>query len=288
MTIWYVDFCIIKLYMLISYQDQDAIVPDNIPLPILQPIPYPPVGQPFLKNNIHYLNLGMLTIICSHCYALHFDCEKLTSLRVNYPKFGMCCLQGQIQLPPLQPLTGILHNYLTGDDYSSREFCNNIRQYNAAFVMTSVGVKIDNSVTRQSGPYYFKIQGELYHLTGALLPHGNQTPMYVQIYILDTVEQLNVRRANNHNLDPVVMDNLQTMLLDNHLYIGHYRHAYELIREKPVEEQEEITIRLYVNLQQDQRTHNLPTAEEITVIIPEDGVYHALDNRDVVLQARGG
>jgi len=41
-------------------------------------------------------------------------------------------------------------------------------------------------------------------------------------------------------------------------------------------------------LQQDQRTHNLPTAEEIAVIIPEDGVHHALDNRDVVLQARGG
>jgi len=41
-------------------------------------------------------------------------------------------------------------------------------------------------------------------------------------------------------------------------------------------------------LQQDQRTHNLPTAEEIAVIIPEDGVHHALDNRDVVLWARGG
>jgi len=84
------------------------------------------------------------------------------------------------------------------------------------------------------------------------------------------------------------MDNLQTMLLDSHLYIGHYRHAYELIRKKLVEEQEEITIRLYVNLQQDQRTHNLPTAEEIVVIIPEEGVHHAIDNRDVVLWARGG
>jgi len=154
--------------------------------------------------------------------------------------------------------------------------------------MISVGVKINNSVTRQSGPYCFKIQRELHHLTGALLPHGDQTPMYVQIYILDTAEQLNVRRANNNNLDPVIIDNLQTMLLDNHPYIGHYRHVYELIRKKPVEEQKEITIRLHVNLQQDQRTHNLPTAEKIAVIIPEEGVHHAMDNRDVVLQARGG
>jgi len=127
----------------------------------------------------------MLTVIYPHCYALHFDCEKLTSSRVNHPKFGMCYLQGQIQLPSLQPLTGILHNYLTGNDYPSREFRNNIRQYNAAFAMTSVGVKIDNSVTRQSGPYCFKIQEELHHLTSALLPHGDQTPMYAQIYILD-------------------------------------------------------------------------------------------------------
>jgi len=80
------------------------------------------------------------------------------------------------------------------------------------------------------------------------------------------------------------MDNLQTMLLDNHPYIGHYRHAYELIRKKPVEEQKEITIRLHVNLQQNQRTHNLPTAKEIAVIIPKDRVYHALDDRDYRLE----
>ena len=75
---------------------------------------------------------------------------------------------------------------------TSREFHSNIWQYNTAFAMTLVGVKIDNLVTRQSGPYCFKIQGELHHLTSTLLPHGNQTPIYVQIYILDIVEQLNV------------------------------------------------------------------------------------------------
>jgi len=68
----------------------------------------------------------MLTVICPYCYAFYFDYEKLASSWMNLPKFDMCCLQEQIQLPPLQPLTGILHNYLTGDDYPSREFHNNI------------------------------------------------------------------------------------------------------------------------------------------------------------------
>jgi len=61
--------------------------------------------------------------------------------------------------------------------------------------------------------------------------------MYAQIYILDIAEQLNVRRANNNNLDLVVIDNLQIMLPDNHSYIGWYHYAYELIRDKPVDEQ---------------------------------------------------
>ena len=82
------------------------------------------------------------------------------------------------------------------------------------------------------------------------------------------------------------MDNLQTMLLDSYSYIGRYHYAYKLIKEKPANKQQKIKIRLYVNLQQDQRTHNLPTAEEISVIIPEKGVHHAIDNKDVVLRAR--
>ena len=196
------------------------VVADDILLSIPHLAPDSLAGQPFLEANIQYMDLEMLAIICSHYYALHFDCKKLTFSRVNHSKFGMCYLQVQIQLPPLQPLTGILHNYLTRDDYSSREFCNNIWQYNAAFAMTSVEVKIDNSVTRQSRPYCFKIQRAFHHFTSALLPHVDQTLVYAQIYILDTAEQLNVRRANNNNLDPMVINNLQTMLLDSYPYIG--------------------------------------------------------------------
>ena len=89
-----------------SYQDQEAVVADDIPPPILYSAPYPSAGQPFLEANIQYSNLGILAVICSYCYALYFECEKLTFSRVNHPKLGMCCLQRQIQLPSLQPLTG--------------------------------------------------------------------------------------------------------------------------------------------------------------------------------------
>jgi len=104
---------------------------------------------------------------------------------------------------------------------------------------------------------------------------------------LNTAEQLNIRRNDNRNLDSIVIDDIQTMLLDTHLYIDQYCYAYKLIRKKPVDKQQEIRIRLYVDLQHDPRTYNLPTIEEIAVIILEKEVYYTMDNRDVVLQTRG-
>ena len=85
--------------------------------------------------------------------------------------------------------------------------------------MTLVEVKSDNSVIRQLDLYCFEIQRELHYLTGTLLSHTDQTLIYAQIYILDTAEQFNVKRANNNNLDPIIIDNIQTMFLDSYLYI---------------------------------------------------------------------
>ena len=112
-------------------------------------------------------------------------------------------------------------------------------------------MKINNSITRQSGPYYLKIQNTLHYLVDAFLLYGDYTHIYAQIYILDTTEQLNIKKNNNCNLNPMVIEDLQIMLLNSHPYIGYYHYVYKLIRKKPVEEQEEITIKLYVNLQQD-------------------------------------
>jgi len=69
------------------------------------------------------------------------------------------------------------------------------------------------------------------------------------------------------------------MLLDIHSYIDWYCYVYKLIREGPVDKQQEIRIRLHIDL----KTHNLSTVEEIAVIIPEKEVYHTMNNRNIVL-----
>ena len=232
--------------------------------------------------------MDILSIVCLYCYVLYFDCEKLKISCYNHFKFSICCFQEQIQLPFLQAFTRVLQNYLTEDDYYSKNSHNNIKQYNVIFAITLVEVKINNFITKQSGPYCFKTQSTLHYLTSTLLPYGDYTFTYIQIYILDIAEQLSVKRDNNCNLDPMVIEDLQIMLLNSHSYIDHYCHTYKLIRKKLIEEQEKITIRLYVNLQQDQRTYNLSIAKEIAAIIPEEKIYHIINNRNVVLQTRGG
>ena len=88
-------------------------------------------------------DLGPMNIECQHCHALHFDSEKLTASTRNNKKFGSCCLQGQVKLPDFPAAPRLLNDLLCGISPWSDTFRKNIRQYNAAFAFTSLGVKID-------------------------------------------------------------------------------------------------------------------------------------------------
>ena len=132
-----------------------------------------PYHEPVVKHS-----LGPMNVKCSHCHALNFDSEKLSKSTRNNPCFGSCCLQGQVKLPLIPEPPRTLRDLLYGISPLSGNFRKNIRQYNAAFAFTSMGVNIDHSVTYGSGPYCFKINGELHHSTGSLLPQEGATPQF--------------------------------------------------------------------------------------------------------------
>lgn len=167
--------------------------------------------------------MGPMNIECRHCHALHWDSEKLSSSTRADKKFGGCCLQGQVMLPPLPPPPMELRHLLYGTSPWAHHFKDRIHQYNAAFAFTSLGVKIDHKITNAPGPYCFRINGELHHLSGALLPPGAQEKTYAQIYIHDPAEQLAIRQRNNTNLNSVVMTQLQGVLNAHHPYVPLYK-----------------------------------------------------------------
>jgi len=156
-----------------------------------------------------------MSIKCLHCGALHFDIEKLSLSIRNEPKFGICCLQGQVRLAKLKcPLTE-LWNLFSGSNSLSVNFKKNIQQYNAAFAFTSLGAKIDYSVLTANGhgPYTFWINGELYYRSGSLISDDENPPTYAQIYINDEAAQRDAQMNRNPNLSPELIAKLQAMML---------------------------------------------------------------------------
>ena len=255
-----------------------------------------PLGcRPYTEPTARF-SLGSMNVICPNCEAWHFDSEKLTSSTRTIKKFGLCCLQGKVTLPNLSdPPAQMLHLLRHVDNAPFRE---KIRQYNAAFAFTSVGVKFDESVTRSSGPYAFKIHGALYHRTGALVPDQGQDASYAQLYILDPEDALNQRADNNRGadgqplLDGPTMQVLHDLLYDVNPYIELYKTAYQTMSEKPPEEQRTISMRLVLQQKDDQRRYNLPSVSEVAAVIPArpdaELEQRRSDYREIALRMRGG
>ncbi len=76
-------------------------------------LPQLPLACRLFNPTLSVHNLGQMNIQCPSCKALHWLDEHLTkSSKVN-PKFGTCCYQGKISLPPLQLAPPKLYDLLT-------------------------------------------------------------------------------------------------------------------------------------------------------------------------------
>lgn len=65
---------------------------------------------------------------------------------------------------------------------ASKHFLQKIRLYNSAFQMTSFGSR--SIVTERGFMPTFKVQGQVYHRIGAMLPLENEEHQYLQIYFV--------------------------------------------------------------------------------------------------------
>ena len=121
--------------------------------------------------------IGQMDILCIHCRALKFRKETT----------GMCCINGKIHLPLLLEPPEPLLTYVTGATQESKHFLQHIPKYNSCFSMTSFGAT--NIVRYGNFMPTFKVQEQVYHRIGSLLPIPEQNPQFLQIYFMDNVEQ---------------------------------------------------------------------------------------------------
>jgi hypothetical protein len=228
-----------------------------------------------------------MTVTCPYCNALHFENERLIHSGKRNPKFGTCCNQGKVAVTQLRQPPDSLQLLLTGTSTSAKHFRRDIRKYNAALAMCSLGVKQDRTVIENGGgPYVFKIQGALYHLTGALAPAQPNEAVYAQLWIYDGEAALDHRMRRNETLDRTTMRTLQDMLAENHIYTRLFKQAWQVYQQLPAGQ--ETVLRLLFNADtDDRRTHNLPIETGIAALIPgtEDQIT---SNRDILLHKQGG
>jgi DNA replication protein DnaC len=224
-----------------------------------------------------------MDVECPNCHALHWKDERLAQSSLTSPQFGMCCKSGKVQLLDFRDPPQELKDLLDGSNAQAREFRENIWKYNRAFAFTSMKVKEDHSINSRNGPPVFRIQGELFHRIGSVEPSPGSTPTYSQLYIYDPRAALEHRRQQNSGLNSDTLRILQDVLR-NHQYGQVYRHAHEILQ--GYDPNEDVTIRLRVLPAHDRRRYNLPTADEVAVILPQTVTNE--NPRDIVLQRRSG
>jgi hypothetical protein len=88
-----------------------------------------------------------------------------------------------------------LQQLFDGNDVIAKEFRNNIRQYNNAFVFTSMGVNQD--CTLGLGPYCLCVHRQLTHKCNVLLLEPSIQPIFAQLYVFDPYETLQARMRTN-------------------------------------------------------------------------------------------
>ena len=226
-----------------------------------------------------------MNIQCSSCNALHWHSECMQ--RIRLPTFEDCCKKGKVILPRLEPLPPVLDRLFTQTSSEASAFRTNIRQYNSAIAFTSCmyqkDVRLGSAV---QGVQTFQIHGELFHLQGPLTPLAESQPLFAQVYFYDP----RAIAANLSRQRPQINEELLTAILQElhtvNPYIRVYKTARERLQQEPDGQRAILNpqLRLVIEKGADKRRENLPTSDEIAIIIPDE--YDQAGICDIILAER--
>ncbi len=152
--------------------------------------------------------------------------------------------------------------------------------YNSVLAFTSLGAKVDESVTKSLGLYSFCIQGEFYHKIGSLCLAEGQQPQFAQLYIHDTKCEHQNRHAIMPSLDPTTLDQLLTMMYNINPYVEMFKMARDMmaIEGAPIN----LKLRFIASRTKDAHRYNVPMADEVAALMVKGG-YEVVDRHDVIL-----
>ncbi|CAN6348259.1 unnamed protein product [Urochloa humidicola] len=209
-------------------------------------------------------------------------------------RFHLCCRGGKVQLPLLKDPPSFLAGLLNPNgDILSKYFLKSIRSYNSMFAFTSLGAKIDMSINKGPGPYVFKINGQVHHRIGSLLPDEGKSPVYAQLYIFDTENEVENRISifdrdrdcdNGSEVDRVIVEGLVRMFDETNELVKSFRAARDLLAQSHCQP---LRLRLLHDRSKAAPQYSVPTGSEIAALIVGDFSEEA-KTPDIIIQERGG
>jgi hypothetical protein len=145
--------------------------------------------------------------------------------------------------------------------------------------MTSFG---GNEVNTGNFVSTFKIQGQVYHRIGSLMPEPHQSPSFLQIYFVGDEDKENeIRCSYLSGLKQELVGQLQKMLHEHNKYIKDFKATIESVPKNQNE------FRVVINADrkpsgEHRGRFNAPTSNEVALMI----VGQTFKKRDIVLHSR--
>uniref|UniRef100_A0A1I8H099 Helitron_like_N domain-containing protein n=1 Tax=Macrostomum lignano TaxID=282301 RepID=A0A1I8H099_9PLAT len=220
--------------------------------------------------------LGRMDRQCPHCSALRWKDEPAS----------ICCHAGKTVLEPRRDPPDVLKRLLTGQHPDSSQFLKDIRKYNGALHMTSLGAK------QREQPGWnpsFILHGQMHHRIGSLLPDPGNEARFCQVFFVD--QELQTRLQWATGLNGRLLEELQAMLHACNGYVCSLKSAVDLLRNDPQLQSAKVVINPDARPSGEHaRRFNLPECSEVGILTDLDDTEGAAQTRrrDVILRLRGG
>ncbi|KAL3086790.1 hypothetical protein niasHS_008577 [Heterodera schachtii] len=174
---------------------------------------------------------------CPHCGALLFLHEDSS----------LCCRKGRVVLPKLNPHPQELMELIVGENQpkQGKEFVRRMSRYNNLLQFASVSA--GNKPSPAGGPMAVILNGEFHRRISSMQAGTTQIPGFGQLYILDPVEAMEMRRNNpiftgenvknedafvqGHELNEATLELLVEMIQKYHPAAKAYKQAREQLQE---------------------------------------------------------
>ena len=179
---------------------------------------------------------------------------------------SLCCLKGNVQLEAFPQPQPFLRHLYEGTNTAGKHFLASIRKYNSAFQMTSFGC---NEITMAGFNPSFRVQGQVYHRIGSLVPSTGESPKFSQIYFINNQQtEVATRCGIVDGLRLDIVRGITELLHDDNHYVQLIKVAKEIFEQHD----EPANIRVVINenkrpVGEHARRYNNPMCDEVGVLM---------------------